>query len=327
MSENENKHLTSAERQKLYQEKATERRIVEYRKRQRTKYIKIALIAVAVVILIGLVVGIVMLNKYVWEPARIYESANELFAAEEYLDAYEVYISLGNYKDAAAIASTCITKNAQKLSGREDVIIGTGESMPWFKIDENGAITFDEDKYNGPSELTVPDVFDNRLVMAIGQKGFFYVSEINAIVLPPSIKRIEEHGFFNCDKLTEIVLPDYVEYIGDQAFENCFALKSVTFSKNLKQIGTAAFRNCDELTEITLPEGFETLGARAFSANEKLVSISFPSTVKTIGSKACEGDEKLEKVTYNGTAEDFALLCSGYGNEFILNVKEIIYLK
>lgn len=327
MSENENKHLTSAERQKLYQEKATERRIAEYRKRQRAKYVKIALIVLAVVILIGAFVGIVMLNKYVWEPARIYESANALYADEEYLDAYEVYMSLGDYKDAAAIASTCITKNAQKLSGREDVIIGTSKTMPWFKIDENGAISFDEDKYSGSSELTVPDVFDNRLVMAIGSKGFFYASEIDAIILPPSIKRIEDHGFFNCDKLTEIVLPDHVEYIGDQAFENCYALISVTFSKDLKEIGTAAFRNCEALTEIVLPEGLEVLGSRAFSSNEKLLSISFPSTVQTIGNKLCEGDEKLERIIYNGTANDFAALCSGYGNELILNVKEIIYSK
>ena len=49
-------------------------------------------------------------------------------------------MELGDYKDAAQIASTCITKNAQKLAGRDDVIIGTSASMPWFKIDENGAI-------------------------------------------------------------------------------------------------------------------------------------------------------------------------------------------
>ncbi len=327
LPENENRHLTSAERQKLYQEKATQRRIEEYRKRRRGRLIKIALIASALLLLVGAVIGTVMLNKYVWTPARIYEDANTLYVAEDYLSAYEVYLSLGDYKDAAAIAATCITKNAQKLAGREDVILGTTSSMPWFKIDENGAIKFDEDKYTGTSELTVPDVFDNKLVMAIGEKCFFYVAQIDSVILPPSIKRIESHGFFACSGIKEIVLPDYVEYIGDQAFEDCTSLVSITFSKRLKEIGAAAFRNCNELAEVILPEGVETLGARSFSSNEKLVSFSFPSSVKMIGNKIFDGCEKLEKITYNGTAEDFAALCSGFGNDSILKVKEIVYGK
>ncbi len=327
LPENENRHLSSAERQKLYQERATQRRIEEYRKRRKARIIKIALIAAAVLFVFCAIVGIVMLNKYVWTPARIYESANELYAAEEYLDAYEVYLSLGDYKEAAAIASTCIEKNAQKLAGREDVIMGTSASMPWFKIDENGAIKFDEDKYNGPSELIIPDVFDNRLVMAIGSKCFFYANKIDKVVIPPSVKRIEEHGFFSCERIASIELPDSVEYIGDQAFENCYALVSIKFSKNLKEIASAAFRNCNELAQVILPEGVEILGARSFSSNEKLTSFSFPSTVKSIGNKIFDGCEKLEKITYNGTAEDFAALCSGFGNDTILNVKELIYGK
>ncbi len=327
LPENENRRLTSAERQKLYQERATQRRIEEYRRRRKSRILKIALIAALLFLVIGAVVATVMLNKYVWEPARTYESANALYEAQEYLDAYEVYISLGDYKDAAAIASACITKNAQKLAGRDDVIMGTSASMPWFKIDENGAITFDVDKYTGSHELTVPDVFDNKLVMAVGSKGFFYADELKSIILPPSVKRIEDHGFFACSGLTEITLPDHIEYIGDQAFEDCYSLVSVTFPKDLKEIGSAAFRNCNELAEVTLPEGVETLGARSFSSNEKLVSFSFPSTISSIGNKIFDGCEKLEEITYNGTAEEFAALCSGFGNDTILTVKEIIYKK
>jgi hypothetical protein len=174
VNQEEKRHLTSAERQKLYQQKATERRIEEYKKRKRAKMIKISMLVLAVLALIGAVVAVILLEKNVWEPARIYESAEELYKAEEYLDAYDVYISLGNYKDAATIAATCITKNAQKLAGRDDVIIGTSKSMPWFKIDEYGAISFDGDKYKGVTELTVPDVFDNTLVTAVRDKGFFY---------------------------------------------------------------------------------------------------------------------------------------------------------
>ena len=324
VNQEEKRHLTSAERQKLYQQKATERRIEEYKKRKRARITKIALIALAVLLLIGSIIAVVLLERNVWEPARIYKSANELYAAEEYLDAYEIYLSLGEYKDAAEIASTCITKNAQKLAGREDVIIGTSKSMPWFKIDENGAISFVEKKYKGAKEIIVPDVFDNVLVMAVADKGFFY-APFESIILPPSIKRIEAQGFFACFSLRSITLPDEVEFIGEKAFEDCTALESVTLSAKLKEIGAAAFRNCNELAEIAFPEGFETIGARAMASCEKLIKVTFPSTLSSIGNKAFEGSDSLTTVIYNGTKDNLEVLCSGYENEFIIKVKELIY--
>ena len=323
VNQEEKRHLTSAERQKLYQQKATERRIEEYKKRKRARVTKIALIALAVLLLIGSIIAVVLLERNVWEPARIYKSANELYAAEEYLDAYEIYLSLGEYKDAAEIASTCITKNAQKLAGREDVIIGTSKSMPWFKIDENGAISFVEKKYKGAKEIIVPDVFDNVLVMAVADKGFFY-APFESIILPPSIKRIEAQGFFACSSLKSIILPDEVEFIGEKAFEDCTALESVTLSAKLKEIGAAAFRNCNELVEIAFPEGFETIGARAMASCEKLIKVTFPSTLSSIGNKAFEGSDSLTTVIYNGTKDNLEVLCSGYENEFIIKVKELI---
>lgn len=323
VNQEEKRHLTSAERQKLYQEKATERRIEEYRKRKHARMVKITLIALAVLLLAGAIVAVVLLERNVWEPARIYESANELYAAEEYLDAYEIYLSLGDYKDAAAIASTCITKNAQKLAGRDDVIIGTSTSMPWFKIDENGAITFVEKKYKGAGEIVVPDVFDNVLVMAVADKGFFY-APFESIILPPSIKRIEAQGFFACSSLKSITLPDSVEFIGEKAFEDCTALESVALSSKLKEIGSASFRNCNELCEIIFPEGFETIGARAMASCEKLIKVTFPSTLSSIGNKAFEGSDALTTVIYNGTKDNLEVLCSGYENEFIIKVKELI---
>lgn len=319
----EKRHLTSAERQKLYQEKATQRRIEEYKKRKRARLIKIGIIVIAALVLVIGAVACVLLERNVWKPARIYQSAEDLCTAEEFLSAYEVFISLGDYKDAKDKASECITKNAQKLAGRDDVIIGTTASMPWFKIDENGAIRFDEKKYKGADELVVPDVFDNQLVMAVADKGFFY-APFESIILPPSVKRIEAQGFFACSSLKSIVLPAEIEFIGEKAFEDCEAIESITLSAKLKEIGSAAFRNCNELTELVFPEGFETIGARAIASCEKLHSITLPSTLTSIGNKAFEGCTALSKVVYAGSKDSLTVLCSGYENEFILSVKELV---
>lgn len=323
VNQEEKRHLTSAERQKLYQEKATQRRIEEYQKRKRARLLKIGMIALAALVLVGGIVACVLLEKNVWKPARIYQSAEDLCTAEEFLSAYEVYISLGDYKDAKDKASECITKNAQKLAGRDDVIIGTTASMPWFKIDEYGAIRFDEKKYKGADELVVPDVFDNQLVMAVADKGFFY-APFESIILPPSVKRIEAQGFFACSSLKSIVLPAEIEFIGEKAFEDCEAIESITLSAKLKEIGSAAFRNCNELTELVFPEGFEAIGARAIASCEKLKSITLPSTLTSIGNKAFEGCTALSKVVYAGSKDSLTVLCSGYENEFILSVKELV---
>lgn len=323
VNQEEKRHLTSAERQKLYQEKATQRRIEEYQKRKRARLLKIGMIAFAALVLVGGIVACVLLEKNVWKPARIYQSAEDLCTAEEFLSAYEVYISLGDYKDAKDKASECITKNAQKLAGRDDVIIGTTASMPWFKIDENGAIRFDEKKYKGADELIVPDVFENQLVMAVADKGFFY-APFESIILPPSVKRIEAQGFFACSSLKSIVLPAEIEFIGEKAFEDCEAIESITLSAKLKEIGSAAFRNCNELTELVFPEGFETIGARAIASCEKLHSITLPSTLTSIGNKAFEGCTALSKVVYAGSKDSLTILCSGYENEIILSVKELV---
>jgi hypothetical protein len=323
VNQEEKRHLTSAERQKLYQEKATQRRIEEYKKRKRARLIKIGMIVIAALVLVIGAVACVLLERNVWKPARIYQSAEDLCTAEEFLSAYEVYISLGDYKDANDKASECITKNAQKLAGRDDVIIGTTASMPWFKIDENGAIRFDEKKYKGADELVVPDVFDNQLVMAVADKGFFY-APFESIILPPSVKRIEAQGFFACSSLKSIVLPAEIEFIGEKAFEDCEALESITLSAKLKEIGSAAFRNCNELTELVFPEGFETIGARAIASCEKLHSITLPSTLTSIGNKAFEGCTALSKVVYAGSKDSLTILCSGYENEIILSVKELV---
>ena len=321
VNQEEKRHLTSAERQKLYQEKATQRRIEEYKKRKRARLMKIGAVILAALALAGGIVACVLLEKNVWKPARIYQSADDLFTTEEFLSAYEVYISLGDYKDAKNKATECITKNAQKLAGRDDVIIGTSESMPWFKIDENGAIFFKEDNYKGVKELIVPDVFNNQLVMAVGDKGFFY-ADLESVILPPSIKRIEPQSFFACTSLKSLVLPAEIEFIGEKAFEDCTALESITLSAKLKEIGSASFRNCNELTELVFPEGFEKIGARAIASCEKLHSITLPSTLTSIGNKAFEGCTALSKVVYAGTKDNLIALCSGYENEIILSVKD-----
>ena len=326
--ETERRHLTSAERQKLYQERATQRRLEEYKKRKRARYTKIALIALAVLFVIGATVACVLLEKNVWKPTRIYDSANALFDAENYLDAYDVYISLGDYKDAASLASSCIVKNAQKLAGRDDVIIGTSASMPWFKIDENGAISFDGDKYKGATELTVPDG-----VTSLGEEAFANNGALERITIPASVTALGGYVFSSCGSLTEIafaegglltVLPDgFVSgckkltamdltgftALGERAFYNT-SLQTVILSDSLTSIGARAF-NSTALTEIVIPASVTEIGEGCFWNCPSLQTVAFAegSALTRIPTRFVMGCPELTSVTLPDTlawVDDFA---------------------
>lgn len=321
------RHLSSAERQKIYRERALERRRAEALAKKKAKIIRISLICVAAILLIGAIVTISLCSVYIWMPAKQYENALALYENGEYLKAYDSFLELGDYKDAPQMAESCILKNAQALSGKQDVTIGTSAKMPWFKIDENGAIKFDAELYVGDNNITIPDVFDGMLVRAIATKAFEFYDEVKTVTIPASVSVIGERAFFSCDSLKEIVIPDNVVEIGNYAFGNCFALESVTLGKGTKTIGQRAFRDCAKLISVTLPEGVESIGPRAFNGCDELYEISLPSTLTFIGGNAFTGCGKLTKVIYNGTRSSLDALCVNEDGALLTGAKELVCTK
>jgi hypothetical protein len=321
------RHLSSAERQRIYRERAAERRHKEAKAKKKANIIRISLISVAAALLVCGVVAISLLSVYVWMPEKQYGNALALYENGEYLKAYDSFLELGDFKDASEMAELCILKNAQALSGKQDVIIGTSGNMPWFKIDENGAIKFDAELYRGDNNITVPDVFDGVLVRALAEKAFEFYDEIKTITLPASVSVIGERAFFSCDSLEGITLSDNVSEIGNYAFGDCFSLTSVTLGRGVKTIGQRAFRNCVKLSTVTIPEGVESVGARAFNGCDELTELYLPSTLTFIGGNAFTGCGKLTKITYNGTRSSLDALCVNEDGALITGAKELVCTK
>lgn len=92
--------------------------------------------------------------------------------------------------------------------------------------------------YTIPSEISV-----------IGGYSFYDLSNIKAIVLPNSIKRIRYLAFAGSG-IEVIKVPDSVEQIGSQCFYSCNSLKKCILGKGLKEIDQMAFQYCRNLTEI-----------------------------------------------------------------------------
>lgn len=118
--------------------------------------------------------------------------------------------------------------------------------MPWFSLKE-GVLHFDESRYSGSSQLTVPATINGSEVIAIGEGCFRDCESLTAIFLPETLDAIGEDAFRNCTALRGMEIPESVTFIGKSAFSDCSALEAICVSNELQHIGTGAFDGCSGL--------------------------------------------------------------------------------
>lgn len=70
--------------------------------------------------------------------------------------------------------------------------------------------------------------------------------------------------FENNKYIKSVVVPDTVKYIDDGSFYGCTALESVTFGNGVEEIGDYAFENCTSLSKVYIPVSVKKIGAEAF---------------------------------------------------------------
>ena len=99
-------------------------------------------------------------------------------------------------------------------------------------------------------------------IEVIGASAFWRMTKIREMVLPASVKEIEECAFMDCSSLTEVVLPEGLTEIGNYAFSGCISLQEITIPDTVAVIGKGAFEKCKGLktihagdTDIRIKEG------------------------------------------------------------------------
>ncbi len=161
--------------------------------------------------------------------------------------------------------------------------------------------------------VTIPDG-----VTTISESAFEGCSCLSSVTIPDSVTSIGKSAFRDCCKLTGLTIPDNVTSIGDHAFNGCNGLTSVTLPTSVTRISTGMFYNCWSLSNVTIPNGVTSIGDSAFGNCTDLSSVTIPDSVTTIGRDAfyyCS----LTDVYYDGTAEDWAKIFIGDGNEPLTN--------
>ena len=163
--------------------------------------------------------------------------------------------------------------------------------------------------------LVIPETIEGMPVVAINGSRFSK-SNIESVVFPTSLERIEWSAFAECSRLTSVSfaaegnlkiigryafqycpltcvsIPASVETIDDYAFKSNSSLTSVSFAAEgkLKKIGSYAFQYCP-LTHVVIPSSVQEIAGNAFYDCKILTSVTFAAegNLKIIGSYAFQG--------------------------------------
>lgn len=128
---------------------------------------------------------------------------------------------------------------------------------------------------------------------------FYRNTSLTTVKLPYNLRSIGEFAFSECENLTDLTIPTFVEKIGEYAFSGCSSLTSIKIPSGVKTIEESTFENCSNLTTVSLPSSLTNVYNKAFQNDEKLENIEFPSSIEYIGSYAFAGCSSL-RTSYIG---------------------------
>lgn len=170
-------------------------------------------------------------------------------------------------------------------------------------------------------------------VTAIGYRAFLNCTTLQAVIIPPRVRDIEELAFSGCDNLLEVTIPSSVTEIGDGAFAYCenlggflgkfstpdnrclvmrgslvaFApagLTTYTIPDGITEIEGSAFEGCETLTSIALPPTLREIDDRAFANCLTLSSLTIPSGLVEINTSTFEGCTALTTILLPATVKE-----------------------
>ena len=145
------------------------------------------------------------------------------------------------------------------------------------------------------SSITIPSTYKGKAVTSIYS---FYGFKGNTVIIPESIKTINEYAFAECFNLSEILIPNSVTDIEKYAFAGCSNLTEITVPNNVKNIGEYAFYNCRNLTTINIPNSITVLEKGIFEGCSSLSSIVLPEELTKISDCAFKSCISLTEITF-----------------------------
>lgn len=166
--------------------------------------------------------------------------------------------------------------------------------------------------------IVVPEIYNNKPVKEVKNYAFSYRNDIEKVVLPSSIDKIDEGAFFGCTSLNSIEFS--AATIGDDAFYNCNSLKKVYFNGKVDKWFDNIYGNevsnpmnyADELYVIGSDNNYYNLNSNivvdipnivthinkyGFYNMTHVIGVVIPNSVTEIDEYAFKGNSALETIS------------------------------
>jgi len=153
-------------------------------------------------------------------------------------------------------------------------------------------------------DVTIPDRYNGKPVVAIARGGFQNMSRITGINIPNNVRIIPDDAFRGTS-VSRIEIPDSVTEIGISAFRNCTSLETIKMGDNVTTIGTSAFQGCSSLWAFDgtdIGGKVRTIGTSAFEGCRSLQNVLIRASVQIINDSAFRGCNALERVNFQQAA-------------------------
>ena len=142
----------------------------------------------------------------------------------------------------------------------------------------------------------------------IGEYAFNGCQNLESVVLPTSIEKIEQ-GAFSGTSIKEIVIPASVSKM---------ATRQTSMGGYTSGYVSALF-GAKELKKVSFSNGMATIPAGALSKCDQIVTATIPNTVTSIGEYASFGCTGLKDVYYTGSKDEWKAISVYDYNSNLLN--------
>lgn len=186
-----------------------------------------------------------------------------------------------------------------------------------FNLNSSNTAYIVEGKSGASGTVKIPTTYRNLPVSSM-KEGAFNSTNINKIIIPPSISVVSSFAFFYRYSLNEVVLEEGVQTLDSQCFMGCANLKTIIIPSTLRSVKKGAFIYCSSLEEfiapniltipvsmfngctklksVSLSDNCTSIGLAAFNDCSSLSSFVFPSKLLSIGESAFAGCNKFANI-------------------------------
>ena len=102
--------------------------------------------------------------------------------------------------------------------------------------------------------LIIPEYLGGTQVRVVAASSFKGRKDIESVVFPSNLTRIEESAFYGCEKLVNVSFPNALKTIGASAFRSCKGLFEVYFPDSVETIDGSVFADCNNIYGVSLPQ-------------------------------------------------------------------------